>query len=101
MQNRRYSYVRGLSTATPWILAIAAICAFLLRPDTSAQRVTMNPGRYQLFSATYDAAIDGKAVEYRGVFRVDSETGSVSLYQQGINEKGQNVRYWIAVPDAR
>lgn len=104
MKSFNHSYVRGLATGALVIIALVALFT-LLRRDSSAQRpVAVNPvnpvnfGRYQLINGVYSAAMGGKDVEYRDLFRIDTETGVTWIYEAQATKDGY-INVWVRVAD--
>lgn len=78
----KFSY-RRLLNVVPWIITVVAVTLLVFRSDISAQRpVTVNAGRYQLFTATYNGTSNGEATETKSLFKIDTETGATWFYMQ-------------------
>lgn len=54
-------------------------------------------GRYQLFGGTYEFTVKGVPVETHAVFRIDTQTGTTSVYRVGSDKDGKFDEYWSGI----
>lgn len=99
MKRFSYLYYRGLFNAAPWIITAIAVALLAFHYDASAQRpIAVNPGRYQLFTGTYNGSMDGKTTETTSLLKIDTETGITWFYLQRADAKTAD-EGWVQIPN--
>jgi len=87
-----------LLVATMLVICTAVVWAQAAKYEPGIKSPTSDSsGRFQLFQGQYIVNTAGTPYKDFGVFKIDTETGRVWLYQDGQTKSGQTYRKWEAV----
>ncbi|MBI3365095.1 MAG: hypothetical protein HY033_09335 [Ignavibacteriae bacterium] len=67
--------------------------------DTRQTQNSLSAGRYQLFQGVYSISLKPESVKEEGVFKIDTQTGSVWVYLAGQDSNGTSYSEWNLIKE--
>ena len=78
------------------ILSVTLILVAAVRASSQQESPSADDGRFLLFQEYFETSVDGKPIEQKAVFKIDTHSGRAWMFLSYL-KNGQLVQKWVPI----